>query len=137
MYKIKHLTNLDKDYYGYSSAFEINFKFNKQTAKVTLGINDNLPNKCRLYSGTDGYHWLQYFLSQDIETEKLLDRSYNDEILICKNLFTPYYINYEQEGKDTAILTWKIHNEINEEFVHIVASIIEPRFANRERFFEN
>jgi hypothetical protein len=134
-YTISKKEGLDVDYYGYETEYSIDFSFKKQKANVTIEIYPDEPiGKCRLSSNTDGYHWLQFFLSQEPETEKLLEESFDIQVKKCVNIFGRNLIKYEQEDKDSAWLTYD--KEINEDFVKTVAIIIEPRFANRERFFE-
>lgn len=126
--------NLDKEYCGYETEYSIDFQFQRQKANVTLEIWDEYPDKVRLNSNTDGYHWLQYFLSQKPRAEELVDMSYNDSVAKIQRLFTSINVGYEQEGKDTAWLT--LDREMDEDLAKDIAQLIEPRFANRERFFE-
>lgn len=133
-FEISKKEGLDINYYGYHTEYTIDFQFKKQSANVSIEIWDDEPNEVRLKSNTDGYHWLQYFLCQEPNTEKLLELSYDDEIARCKKAFAAIDIFYEQEGKDTAWLT--INSIVDENLINQIASVIEPRFANRERFFE-
>lgn len=73
-------------------------------------------------------------MSQQPETKEMLEESFDIQVKKCANIFGRNFIEYEQEGKSSAWLTYD--KEINEDFVKTVADIIEPRFANRERFFE-
>ena len=134
MHTISKETGLDKEYYGHETEYLIHFTFLKQKAKLTVQLDADDPNKCRIVSDTDGYHWLQFFLSQIPKTDKMIEWNYSDQVARCKAAFIPFGIDYEQEDKESAFLTYT--KPINEEFVKIVADIIEPRFANRERFFE-
>lgn len=135
MYTISKKEGLDKDYYGYETEYSIDFTFQKQKANVTIELwSDEPSNKCRLKSNTDGYHWLQFFLCQEPNTPKMLELDFKSEVSRCQAAFAPFGISYEQEDKETAWLTYT--KPIDEAFVKIVADVIEPRFANRERFFE-
>lgn len=133
-YTITKKEGLDNNYFGYDAEYIIYFKFEKQIADVSIQIcNDDLKN-VRLYSNTDGYHWLQFFLSQEPNAKEMVEHGYNDRD-ICKKLFSTIGISYEQEDKESAWLN--LNNDIDENIVKQIAEIIEPRFANRERFFPN
>lgn len=133
-FKIEKHENLDKDYFGYSSKYSIEFFFEKQGAVVSLEIYEEHPKRIRLKSETDGYHWLQFFLCQEPGTLKLEELEFSEEILRCKNIFKEIGIEYQQEGKYTAFLT--LERELDLELVNLITEIIEHRFANRERFFD-
>lgn len=124
---------LDKDHYGYGSEYSIDFSFKQQKANVTIEVWDEEPGKVHLTSNTDGYHWLQFFLCQEPNAKELLSLPFKDEISLCKKLFSQQGMLYEQEDKETAWIT--INRPLNEDVVRSIADIIEPRFANRERFF--
>lgn len=124
---------LDRGYYGYDTVYSIDFKFEKQTATVDIEISDDKPNEARLNSVTDGYHWLHYFLSQEPNTLELIDFGNAEELERCQKLFSTINIHFEQEDKETAFIY--ANSKIDEKIVRAIAEIIEPRFANRERFF--
>jgi hypothetical protein len=126
--------NLDEEYYGYETEYSIDFQFQRQRANVTLEIWNNESNKVRLSSNTDGYHWLQFFLSQKPLAEELVEMPYDTSVAECQSLFASINVGYEQEGKDTAWLS--LDREMDEDLAKEIAKLIEPRFANRERFFE-
>jgi hypothetical protein len=130
-YLITKKTGLDKDYYGYETEYHIDFTFEKQKCNVTIEVYDD--GDIRLSSNTDGYHWLQFLLCQEPNCLKFVELGFNEEIIRCQRVFGEKNIGYEQEGKETAWLTYD--GVIDESFIEIVADIIEPRFANRERFF--
>ena len=136
-YTISKKTVLDKDMEedGYEAIYHIDFTFQKQKSNVTVEIYKGNPNFVRLESNTDGYHWLQFFLSQDINTKKLLELDFKSQIERCQALFAPFSIKYEQECKESAWLTYSLTYD-EAEIIKIIAEVIEPRFANRERFFE-
>lgn len=134
-YTISKKTGLDKDYYGYETEYSIDFTFQKQKANVTVEIYSEHPNRVHLSSNTDGYHWLQFFLCQEPNTPKLLELDFKSEVARCQAAFAPFNIQYEQEDKETAWLTYSLTYD-EAEIVKIIADVIELRFANRERFFE-
>jgi hypothetical protein len=146
-YVINKKTGLDVNYYGYKTEYHIDFTFQKQNCNVTIECyNDNdtqtywatrsthiMPNRVRLKSNTDGYHWLQFFLCQEPNCSELRELNFDEEVARCQEAFGEKNIGYEQEGKETAWLTYD--GIIDETFIKLVAEIIDPRFANRERFF--
>lgn len=134
-YTIIKKEGLDKEYYGHDIEYDIDFTFEKQICNVTIEVNSDNQNKARLSSNTDGYHWLQFFLCQEPNCVKMLELSFADEVARCEQTFNEKNIIYEQEGKNTAWLHYL--GFIDETFVKLVAEIIEPRFANRERFFND
>lgn len=125
----------DKDYYGYESVYHVEYEFSKQRALVDLEIFYPEKNTIRINSITDGYHWLQFFLCQKIDTEKLEEGLTTNEVVKrCREIFKPFGFTYTQEDKETAWITYpKTYKE--EEVVKILADEIGKRFANRERFF--
>jgi hypothetical protein len=133
-YTISKKEGLDKDYYGYENEYSIDFTFQKQKANVTVEIYTEHPNRVRISSNTDGYHWLQFLLCQEPNTPKMLDLDFKGEVSRCQAAFAPLGIEYAQEDKETAWLTYPLTYD-EKEVVKIIADIIEPRFANRERFF--
>ena len=119
------------------SEYQINFTFKKQkcTVTITAYINDN-PYIVNLDSDTDGYHWLHFFLSQDPDCTKLNeDLSYRETTEIINEVFMQEGMSYKQVDKECAEIT--LRNPFKESDVDIIAKIIEPRFAVRERFFKN
>lgn len=131
-YTILKKTGLDKNFYGYEIEYSIDFIFQKQTANVTIQLHDDLGP--RLCSNTDGYHWLQFFLSQKPGSSSMEELPFHFQVWRCQEAFAPFGIGYEQEDKETAWLNY--NKPLDEEFVKLVAEVIEPRFANRERFFD-
>jgi hypothetical protein len=136
-YNITKVTGLDIAEFEHSEQYIIEFKFIKQECKIVLECNwqEQENNYCRLESVTDGYHWLQYFLCQQPNTDKLLDLDFKTEVERCQTAFSPFPIKYTQEDKNSAILIYD--RPIDLEFAEIVANVIGPRFANRERFFND
>lgn len=117
---------------GDNKKFIIEFNFESQEAEVWVTVLDD--HTLYLNSVTDGYHWLHFFLSQQPHAKELKENMERDEERrIINGLFNPHGIKYEIEDKETAFL------HLNEKFVRkkieIIASLIEPRFANREKFF--
>jgi hypothetical protein len=131
--------DVDVEYYGCKTIHTISFSFDKQAATVEVSfylVPEYGPYNARISSETDGYHWLQFWLSQPVETNSLVELDFNDQIAVCKSLFAQFGINYKQEDKESALLRYA--NDLTDaEVSDIVARIIYPRFANRERFFND
>lgn len=117
------------------NGYSINFQFEKQNAHVGIELWDDYPGQVRLNSTTDGYHWLQFLLSQEPNTKEMVELDYETSVLKCQELFATLNIHYEQEDKESAWLT--VNSEVDIDLIKSIAELIEPLFANRERFFEN
>lgn len=113
---------------------KLRFQFEKQYCELEL--LREAPNILVLYSKTDGYHWLQYWLSQDVNTDKLIDLQYDDQLKKVQHLFwLNFNIKYEQEDKETALLY--LDRPFDDSDINKIADFIYPRFANRERFIDD
>ena len=123
---------------GYHTLYLINYTFETQTAEVELQIwpiTEARGNKnIRLESNTDGYHWLQFFLSQKDNAIQMEELDYTDQIHNCIKLFQSINVGYFQEDKESAWLM--INKPVDMELVTDIAELIERKFANRERFFD-
>ncbi len=133
-YTITKQEYLDPDYHGCETTYTINFVFEKQAAEVLIQIDDTDPCTVRLVSNTDGYHWLHYFLSQEDNAAILRDFSFDEGKTICKQLFKSLDIEFVPEDKESAWLN--LRTPITQNVVEAIAKLIEPKFANRERFFK-
>lgn len=134
-YNIRREKGYDVDYGDDYTKYSICFKFKDQVADVEIYALGKDTGGMRLVSRTDGYNWLQFFLSQVPNTEALEELEYNEQIARCKAIFLPLGIDYVQEDKESAFL--RCDGEISDELIEGIAKVIEPRFANRERFFDD
>ncbi len=127
--------NQDKDHCGFDTIYEVRFKFELQECIVDLSLDLNNPKRIHLYSKTDGYHWVEYFLCQEPNCDELKEHNYDQQRLIIRNLFLKHSMDFIPEGKDTCYVLFE--ENVTDENINTVALIIEERFANRERFFPN
>lgn len=119
---------------GDDKKFQIDFKFESQEAELEVTVLDDTTLYLR--SKTDGYHWLHFFMSQQPHANKLDENlTREDEMRIINGVFKPHGMRYVIEDKETAFL------HLNEKFVRkqieIIARLIEARFANREKFYQD
>lgn len=124
-YKIKHIESDPVTY-------EITFNYSKKNAIVDVELfkEDTLW----ICSRTDGYHWLHYWLSHEPDAKEMHNLPHEIERNKVFQLFLKHKIAYEPEDKETAFL--KFPENFSYHDLHVVAQIIEPRFAVRERFFD-
>ena len=114
--------------------FEIIFKF--QTQEATISIEVENKNCLQITSNTDGYHWFQYWLAQEPNCINLVDDlSIDLETEKVRLLFLAYNMIYEPMDKE--IITLYLKEDFNDKTLQTLIDIIEPRFANRERYFNN
>ena len=126
--------NQDPAHCGYHTVYGLKLHFESQSCLLNIEVWPD--NKIRLRSVTDGYHWLQYWLSQEDDAKELIELGYQESENKCKDLFKLLSIGYDQENKETAWLTLPIEN-INHDIVYYIAELIYPKFANREKFFKD
>ncbi len=110
----------------------LTFTFERQSCDVHVSVKS--VGLLHIESLTDGYHWLQYFLSQDPEGLSLSERTFSEEIEAVTELFKTIGIKYEQEDKETAFL--HLTKAFNLSQLDQIAKLMEPRFALRERFYD-
>lgn len=111
--------------------YRVDFTFNRAACVVT--IEQIEPHVIYLDSETDGYHWLQYWMSQDCYTDVLKDWPFTTQIMIINAEFKYLGMYWKQEDKETAYITADRPFDIYD--LNQVAIILDRQFAIRERFF--
>lgn len=117
--------------------FRIFFKFEFQEAVVSFWPLEQSETIFCVESETDGYHWFAYWMAQEPNCKELLELSdhrlsgYQQTKKVFKSLEEIGFF-YEPEDKESCYLTVA---EMTLEVVERFAQFLEPRFANRERFF--
>jgi hypothetical protein len=116
-----------------NQTYRIDFTFKHSSCVVT--IEQIEPSVIRIISETDGYHWLQYWMSQDCYTPVLKDWPFTTQIMIINAEFKYLGMYWKQEDKETAFISADREFDIYD--LNQVAIILDRQFAIRERFFPN
>lgn len=114
--------------------YEITFHLAKE-AVVTIDILNDEKTHLYLNSHTDGYHWLHYWLAQEPHASILLDLKPAIEKERVRQLFAAYDIHYAPEDKGTCFL--QLSKPLDRNTLKLIATIIYPRFALREKFIQD
>ncbi len=116
--------------------FLITFRFKRNTAIVS--VKDCGRSTLYMNSKTDGYHWFEFFLSQEPDTDKLFEPvRWQETTLKVDKLYEKNGFLFTPEDKETHFLNYGGKRQFNEELMKELAEIIEPRFAVREDFFDD
>lgn len=114
----------------YNVLFKTELVYPKKNAIIDVEIYPD--GDIRVVSKTDGYHWLHYFLAQEPNCKEIIDYPHQEERNRVKQLFKSIGLDYRPEDKESCYLLGK---EFTSELLIDILDIIEPRFANRHRFF--
>jgi len=115
--------------------FKISFQFKLSTATVlveSVGVN-----RIYLTSKTDGYHWFEFWLAQEPGSNILFGENDNNTVHATKvkKLWESHNFLFMPEDKETFYLKYGFGREFDSNLMNALAKIIEPRFAQRDKFF--
>lgn len=148
-YQLNKLTSAEcEDHYA-REGVRIAFKFQSQSAVVDVFrlsqeayevpvAQDVLDNRLKVYSSTDGYHWLQFWMAQEQNALKLLELPARQERTKVTQSLYYHGFSYEAEDKESCYVTSTTVSEEGgnlEKIATRLAEFLAPRFALRERFF--
>ena len=129
MYTIK------KETHNTETTWTVYFKFEMSEAIVEIYYDKNDINLHLTYK-TDGFHWFEFFMSQEPNCKELEFQEYSEHINCRKKvteLFKDNGFIYIPEDKESCFLNGI--SPYTDDDIKRIADLIDARFANRERFF--